>query len=82
MRISKEKLRKIILEEMDSFVGERADSPYADMGGGGGGEYDLSLVGMAVEELHRRMGAVERKIEDMGMGEPGTPFQESKRKSK
>lgn len=80
MRMSKEKLRKIILEEL----GAQSEAGFAGhtMGDTPRGEYDLSLVGMAVEELHRRMGALERKIEDMGMGEPGTPFQESKRKSK
>ena len=80
MRMNKEKLRKIILEELGA-QNEGGFSGHT-MGDTPRGEYELDLVGRAVEELHRRMGAVERKIEDMGMGEPGTPFQESKRKSK
>ena len=82
MRMSKEKLRKIILQEL----AETALDPHGqDVSQLRRGEMEvpgeilpLEAVGSLVRKLEARVGALERKLEDVGGAGPGTPFQENK----
>ena len=74
MKISKAKLRKIIMEEIQTEVealgADRRAIERRPL---------RNAIASLISALSDRVGALERKMEDMGMGEPGTPFQENKK---
>ena len=90
MKISKEHLRKIIREELGAQNEAAGDEfptvqvpAYRDPAEREIRGYDhrplRDEIGRQLKVLQDRVAAIERKIEDIGMGEPGTPFQESKK---
>jgi hypothetical protein len=83
MRMSKEKLRKIILEELTESSLDPHGQDVTQLRRGEvevpGEILPLPAVGSLVRKLEARVDALERKLEDLGGAGPGTPFQENKK---